>query len=102
MNYEKNVKTYENTFGQNVPEKKFTTGVIQATVWRNCGKAKTGEAVEYRSISFDRRYKDPEGNWKSTTSLRISDLPKAIVVLNKAYEYAVLKDNVTSTEDVAY
>jgi hypothetical protein len=71
-------------------------------VWRNCGKAKTGEAVEYRSISFDRRYKDPEGNWKSTTSLRISDLPKAIVVLNKAYEYAVLKDNVTSTEDVAY
>ncbi len=96
MNYEKN---YENTFGSNLPEKRFSTGAIQATVWRNNSKAKTGETVEYRSITFDRRYKDKEGNWKSTSSLRVTDLPKAVVVLNKAYEYAVLKDTVTVTEE---
>ncbi|MFA5141444.1 MAG: hypothetical protein WC471_00555 [Candidatus Woesearchaeota archaeon] len=97
-----NQNKYENTFGQNVPERKFTTGAIQATVWRNNGKAKSGEAVEYRTISFDKRYKDPEGNWKSTSSLRITDLPKAIVVLNKAFEYAVLKDSLAADENAAY
>jgi hypothetical protein len=28
--------------------------------------------------------------WKSTTSLRTNDLPKAVLVLNKAYEYVLL------------
>lgn len=96
--YEKN---YQDTFGQNMPEKRFSTGAIQATVWRNNTKSKDGEAVEFRTISFDRRYKDKEGNWQSSKSLRIGDLPKAVVVLNKAFEYAVLKDTVSITEEYA-
>ncbi len=98
MNQNTNQNTYQDSFGQNVPEKKFSTGAIQATVWRNNAKSKNGEAVEFRTISFDRRYKDKEGNWQSSKSLRITDLPKAVVVLNKAFEYAVLKDTVSITE----
>lgn len=75
----------------NIPEKRFSTGAINVTVWRNIGQSKTGEATEYRTVSFDRRYKDKSGEWKSTNSLRINDLPKAVVVLNKAFEYLTLK-----------
>ncbi len=81
----------ENT-GKQMPEKKFSTGAISATIWKNNGKSKkTGEPVEFRTIQIDRRYTDKEGNWQSTNSLRLNDLPKASLVLQKAYEYLVLK-----------
>ena len=38
-------------------------------------------------------YKDKDGVWKSTNSLRVNDLPKAILVLNKAFEYISIKDD---------
>ena len=77
---------------KNVPEKKFSTGVITATIWQNQGKSKDGEMVGYRTVSFQRRYKDKNGVWQSATSLRLNDLPKAVLVLQKAYEYLVVRD----------
>jgi hypothetical protein len=71
------------------PEKKFTAGTIAATIWRN----QTADGQEYHSISFSRRYKDKEGNWKDTSSLTKNDLPRAIVVLQEAYKYLTLKES---------
>ena len=86
---------------RNVPEKKFSTGVITATVWGNQGKGKNGEQVVYRTVSLQRRYKDKNGVWQSANSLRINDLPKASLVLQKAYEYLVLREtNQTSIDYV--
>ena len=82
----------------NAPEKKFSTGVISATIWKNSGTSKKGEPVEFKTISLQRRYTDEKGEWNSTSSLRINDLPKASLVLNKAYEYLVLKELVDSLE----
>jgi hypothetical protein len=77
----------------NTPEKKFSTGVISATVWKNNGTSKKdGSQVEFKTITLQRRYADKDGTWKSTNSLRINDLPKASLVLNKAYEYLVMKE----------
>jgi hypothetical protein len=77
----------------NKPEKKFSTGAISATVWKNNGTSKKdGSQVEFRTIQLDRRYKDKDGSWKSTNSLRVNDLPKATLVLNKAYEYLVIRE----------
>lgn len=77
----------------NMPEKKFSTGAISATIWKNNGtNKKTGEEIEYRTVSLQRRYKDKEGNWQTSNSLRINDLPKASLVLNKAYEFVVLRE----------
>ena len=84
----------------NQPEKKFSTGAITATIWKNNGTSKqNGESVEFRTIQLDRRYKDKEGNWKSTSSLRLNDLPKASLVLDKAYEYLVLKGQGDNSPD---
>ncbi len=77
---------------KNIPEKKFSTGVVTATVWQNHGRSRTGEIVEYRTVSFQRRYKDKNGVWQNASSLRLNDLPKASLVLQKAYEYLVLKE----------
>jgi hypothetical protein len=78
---------------KNMPEKKFRAGAISATVWQNNGQSnKTGQPVVYRTISLERGYKDKNGEWKSTSSFRINDLPRAALVLNEAYRYIVLKD----------
>jgi len=76
----------------NIPEKKFSTGGLNATVWQNQGKNKEGLDVSYRTVTFQRRYKDKNGEWQSTSTLRINDLPKASLILEKAYEYLVMKD----------
>ena len=81
----------KNTSG-NAPEKKFSTGVISATIWKNSGVSKDGQPTEFKIIALQRRYKDKAGAWQSTNSLRINDLPKASLVLQKAYEYLVLRE----------
>lgn len=86
----------------NMPEKKFSTGVISATIWKNQGISKrNNEPVEFRTTALQRRYQDKDGVWKSTNSLRINDLPKASLVLEKAYEYLVLKGNTGLVEEIA-
>lgn len=76
---------------QNIPEKKFSAGGISATVWAN-QKTVNGATVEVKTISLSRAYKDKDGAWKQGSSLRVNDLPKAQLVLEKAYEYLTIKE----------
>ncbi|MCX6710444.1 MAG: hypothetical protein NTV63_05870 [Candidatus Woesearchaeota archaeon] len=76
-----------------LPEKKFRAGAISATIWKNKTQQKGNGPSEYRTISLERVYKDKEGTWQNTRSLRILDIPKALLVLNKAYEYLVISDS---------
>ncbi len=78
---------------KNSPEKRFSCGAVTATVWKNNGISKAGDAVDFRTVSFQRRYKDRGGEWKTSHNLRQNDLPKAALVLNKAFEFLVLKDS---------
>ncbi len=71
----------------NRPLKKFRAGPVVATVWNN--HAKDGEG-EYKTVSFERGYKDKDGAWKTTSTLRVHDLPRASLVLRKAYEFIAL------------
>ena len=71
------------------PETKFKAGGVEAAVWKNASD-KPG-SPEYYSIGFQRTYKDKSGNWKKTNSLGTQDLPKAIAVLTKAYDWCVSK-----------
>jgi len=80
---------------KNLPEIKFRAGAITATVWQNQGQ-KDGEPTQYSTISIERSYKDKNDAWQSTNSLRINDLPRAELVLKKAYEYLVLNQQSAS------
>ncbi len=73
------------------PIKSFRSGAIQVAIWENEATGRDGQQGTYNTVSFERRYKDPKsGDWKSTNQLRINDLPKAALILSKAYEYLVL------------
>ena len=85
---------------KNIPEKKFSTGVVTATVWQNQGKGRNGEIVGYRTVSLQRRYKDRNGVWQSANSLRVNDLPRASLVLQKAFEYLVLREAQDNAGDI--
>ncbi|MBS3169319.1 hypothetical protein J4210_02440 [Candidatus Woesearchaeota archaeon] len=76
----------------NLPEKKFRAGAISATIWLNKGQLASGLESEYRTISIERNYTDKEGKWHSNNSLRINDLPKARLVLDRAYEFLLLQE----------
>lgn len=76
---------------ENKPEKKFRVGAISAAIWLNKSQ-KDGKDVEYKTVSFQRSYKDENDKWQSTSQLRAADLPKAVLVLNKAYEYLSLSE----------
>ena len=69
------------------PVQQFKVGGIQVAIWQNESK----EGQEFSSISMDKRYKVGE-EWRSTTSLKANDLPKAILALQKAYEFLSVKE----------
>ena len=69
----------------NVPDKKFKAGGVTATVW----KGVSPKGATYFNVQLGRSYKDKDNNWKTTSSFRESDVPKAVVLLQKAYEYVI-------------
>jgi len=77
----------------NLPEKKFRAGSITATVWENQTKNAEGNTISYRTVSITKSYKDKDGRWKNTNTLRMNDIPKANLVLSKAYEFLALSES---------
>ena len=76
---------------KNQPEKKFRAGAVSATVWNNPGTGSNGQSIAYKTVNLDRTYKDKDGEWQRANSLRLNDIPKAIVALETAYEFLVVK-----------
>ncbi len=76
----------------NKPEKHIAAGSIRATVWKNDVITKEGKQTSFRTVTFERSYKDKNGDWKTSSALRLNDLPKASLVLSKAYEYLAMTE----------
>jgi hypothetical protein len=74
------------------PKTSFRSGSCVASIFANTRQ--DGDRVyEQLAVSFQRRYRAKDGKWKSTTALGISDVPDAILVLQKVWEFARLKEN---------
>jgi hypothetical protein len=70
----------------NKPEKVFQHGAVKAAIFAN-DREKDGRYFTVKSVSFQKLYRDRDGVLKTTSSLDVDDLPKAVVVLQKAYDY---------------
>jgi len=68
------------------PEKTFKVGAVRASIFRNTIE-KDGRSIPLPKVVIEVRYKDKMGQWQGTNSLSLNDLPKAILALQKAYEY---------------
>ncbi|MFH2033058.1 MAG: hypothetical protein ABIJ40_20895 [Bacteroidota bacterium] len=64
---------------------KKKAGSVSAVIWHNKSE-KDGEESEFPSIHLERNYKGKDGKFHTTGSLRMRDIPDAILVLQKAYE----------------
>jgi hypothetical protein len=81
------------------PIKKFRAGAIDASVWEN-KLEKGGREFEVFSVGIERRYKDKNEEWKGTNSFKVNDLPKVMLVAQKAYEFLSLKEGTERIEAV--
>ncbi len=74
----------------NKPEKIFQHGAVKAAIFAN-EREKDGRFFTIKSVSFQKLYRDRDGLLKTTASLDVEDLPKAVVVLQKAYDYLTVR-----------
>ena len=68
------------------PEITFRHGLCSASIFEQDFE-RGEEKFTVRTVSFQRSYLDKEGNWQTTNSLKVNDIPKAILVLQKSYEF---------------
>jgi len=72
------------------PEKRFRCGVCEVSIFENSITKKDGSKAKTKKAVFQKRYKNADGEWKSTSSLDANDIPKARLALDEAYKYLVL------------
>ena len=75
----------------NRPIKKFRSGNIETAIWSN-EKEFNGGLVEFKTITLSRGYKKKDEDiWRSEViNLRRGDIPKILLVLQKAQEELLL------------
>ena len=74
------------------PEKVFRIGSVSASVFVNEFDTDSGKR-RIRSVSLQRRYRDDnDGEWKSSTSFGLGELPQALAALDLAMKHMVSKE----------
>ncbi|MDI6451452.1 hypothetical protein [Anaerobaca lacustris] len=68
------------------PETVFKVGAVRASIFRNTVE-RNGQSIPLPKVVIEVRYKDKTGQWNGTNSLSLNDIPKAILALQKAFEY---------------
>ena len=84
------------------PETTFKAGAVRASVFVNTYQ-RNGQTVPIRKAVADVRYKDKNGEWQSTHSFSLNEIPKAITALQQAYEYMLSqgsRDASSPAEDI--
>ena len=73
------------------PEKTFRIGLVSASVFVNEVESEGGKR-RFRSVNLQRRYRDEQGEWKSTSSFGLAELPQAITVLDLALKHVASEE----------
>jgi len=86
---------------KNKPIKTYKAGAVKASVFENKAEFNGRETTTHRVV-VDKIYKDSNGKWQSTNSFNAStELTKAILVLQKAYEFCTGLQEVTNGNNTA-
>jgi hypothetical protein len=67
------------------PVNKIRAGSVSAALWENEATV-NGRTVTMLKATVERRYKDKDGNWKSSGSFSRNEIPFAIYALGKAFQ----------------
>lgn len=66
----------------NQPFDRIHVGPIQAAIWKNAGT----DGCSYYSVTMEKRYRDANGNWHSTSSFHRDDMLVIGRVTDKVYD----------------
>jgi hypothetical protein len=85
----------------NKPEKAFRLGLVSAAVFANIREgAGDQEDRVMHTVQLQRRYRDADGTWKTSTSFDLSNLPAAIEALRLAFAYLAEREATTAGDSV--
>ena len=70
----------------NGPLTRFKAGSVVAAVWDN-NITVNGSVRSIKKVTVERRYKDKDGNWKSSTSFGRDEIALAKHCLDMAFEF---------------
>lgn len=70
------------------PIAKIKAGQINAALWEN-EITVNGRKVTVLKATVQRRYKDKDGQWKSSGSFSRNEIPLAIYCLQKSFEHMI-------------
>ena len=76
----------------NLPMDRFRAGGVTAALWDNQVQFK-GKPVRLLKVSIERRYKDKNGLWQSSTSFGRNEIPLAIYCLQQAFDKIIQMQN---------
>lgn len=72
------------------PVKSFKCGAVEAAIFEN-EIAKGKEKIKVKKVVLQKRYRTADGEWKSTNSLDVNDIPRASLALDSAFEFLVMR-----------
>ena len=81
------------------PVKDFRAGNIQASVWRN-EVDKNGQTVVRHSVRIQKQFRNDDGDYQETNYFFRDDLPKLILVAQKAFEFISLNESKEAEESI--
>jgi len=73
------------------PEKVFRNGTVSASIFINEVSSVNG-SFKIPKVIVQKRYKDKDGEWQSTSSFDLNELPKLALAANKAYDHLTNKE----------
>ena len=71
------------------PVAKFTAGRVSAAIWENDVMTRSGQKVTMLKATIERRYRDKDGQWKSSGSFSRNEIPLAVYCLQKSFEHMI-------------
>ena len=81
------------------PIKDFKSGNVQASIWRN-EVDKDGQTVVRHSVRIQKQFRDDDGDYKETNYYFRDDIPKLILVAQKAFEFISLSESKEAEESI--
>jgi len=79
------------TYGDK-PVKEFRAGSVRASIWQDEVAGKGDEPWSVYGVRIEKRYKDAQGQWESTTRFKRADLADLELVVLKGREFISLTE----------
>jgi hypothetical protein len=79
------------------PVHKIRAGQVSCALWEN-EITVSGRKIKVLKASVERRYKDSDGEWKSSGSFGRNEIPLVVYCLQKAFDH-IIDDNNTHTDE---